>query len=403
MSAPAVFVLLFAVATAVALAVRALKVPYTVALVLAGLALGATRAIPAPHLTEELLYSVFLPGLLFEAAFHLKARLYWQNKLALHALALPGVALATVGTAGILAVAAPVGLGWGAALAFGALTAATDPIAVVALFKSLRTPKRLALLVEGESLLNDGTAVVLTAIVVRYAVGEPVTLAGAAVDFVRIAGGGALLGASLALALSQISKRVDDPLIEITLTTIAAYGSFVAAEQLHLSGVMATVAAGIAMGSHAAPRVMSTRTVASVEAFWEYVAFAFNSIVFLLIGFEVRVGELLRAAAPVGIAYAAIVVVRAIVVGVVTMALSRTPEQIPWRWSVLVTWGGLRGALSMVLALALPPAFPQRQLLVTMTFGVVILSLLVNGLTIAPLLRWLGVARSDANDARPSA
>ena len=159
------FVMLFAVATAVALVARWIKVPYTVALVVAGLVLGSARVIDPPHLTKELLYAVFLPGLVFEAAFHLDAQKFWQNKLAIHALAIPGVAAAIGLTAILLQPVASAlhfvdGFGMRHALVFAALIAATDPIAVVALFKSLGAPKRLTVLVEGESLLNDGTAVV---------------------------------------------------------------------------------------------------------------------------------------------------------------------------------------------------------------------------------------------------
>ena len=389
-------ILLFGLAAGVALLVRSLRVPYTTALVVAGLVLGPTHLLPTLHLTRELLYAVFLPGLLFEAAFHLDARQFWLHKFAIASLALPGVVIAIAVTAPALVLTlqalsfGPV-FGWPAALVFAALIAATDPIAVVALFKSLGAPRRLGVIVEGESMVNDGTSVVLFAIAVGVASGAEVGILGAAVDFVRVVGLGVLLGATIGFLLSLLTARVDDPLIEITFTTIAAYGSFILAEQVHASGLLATVAAGMVIGSYGAPRGMSQTTRITVQSFWEYVAFALNSIVFLLIGFQVSVGRLLTSWEPIAVAYVVVMAARAIVVFLVLASLRRTSERIPWSWGVVLTWGGLRGALSMVLALALADDFPQRSLVVTVTFGVVILSILANGLTVGPLLRQLGL------------
>jgi len=399
------FVMLFAVATAVALVARWIKVPYTVALVVAGLVLGSARVIDPPHLTKELLYAVFLPGLVFEAAFHLDAQKFWQNKLAIHALAIPGVAAAIGLTAILLQPVASAlhfvdGFGMRHALVFAALIAATDPIAVVALFKSLGAPKRLTVLVEGESLLNDGTAVVFFTLILGAVTGGSFSVGGALLDFVRVVGFGTLVGVIIGYLASKLTQRVDDPMIEITLTTIAAYGSFLFAEHFHLSGVIATVAAGMLCGNYGARTGMSPSTRIAVESFWEYVAFALNSIVFLLIGFEVHVDGLLRSWQAILIAYLAVTVGRAALIYLVTLVLRRTKESIPWSWSAVLTWGGLRGGLSMVLVLALPKDFSHRELLVTMTFGVVILSILLQGLSMGPLLRKLGLVgvRADRQD-----
>ncbi len=241
MGTEASFVLLFVVATAVAIGARRFRLPYTVALVLAGLVLGIVHLFEPPNLTKELLYSVFLPGLLFEAAFHLEFRDFWRDRTAIAALAVPGVAAAIGLTAVILE---PIiktlelgqGFGWPHAIVFGALIAATDPIAVVAMFKSLGAPRRLGVLMEGESLLNDGTAIVLFSLVLDMVSGGTGTAAGIVVEFVKIVGGGLALGVLIGLGISQVIKQIDDPMIEITLTTIAAYGSFLAAEQLGFSG-----------------------------------------------------------------------------------------------------------------------------------------------------------------------
>jgi CPA1 family monovalent cation:H+ antiporter len=391
-----VFVVLFVLATAVAVVARRLKVPYTVALVLAGVLVGATRAFEPPHLTKELLFAVFLPGLLFEAAYHLEYRRFVQNRTAILALALPGVAVAIGLTASLLVPAAGVlhvldGLTLPHALVFAALIAATDPIAVVALFKSVGAPKRLGVLIEGESLLNDGTAVVFFTMALGIAAGAPFSPLGAAVDFVKVVGMGVAIGAGVGLAVSFAIQKIDDPMIEITLTTIAAYGSFGVAEQFHFSGVIATVTAGLIVGNYATHTGMSPSTRVAVETFWEYVAFALNSIVFLLIGFAVDLDNLIASWKVILVAYLAVMIARAVVVAVVSLALRRTKERISWRWSVILAWGGLRGALSMVLVLALPADFPHRSTLVSMTFGVVVLSLLGQGVTTSWLLRRLGI------------
>jgi len=396
-------ILLFTAATAVAIASRRLKIPYTVALVLAGLGLGATHAIRGLHLTKELLYSVFLPGLVFEAAYHLKLSELRDNARAILALAVPGVLVAIGVTATLLMTSSGFaevesGFGWSHALVFAALIAATDPIAVVALFKTLGAPPRLTLLVEAESLVNDGTTIVLFTIVYAAVSGGGISVATGLLEFVEVVGLGLVVGAIVGLAVSHIIGRVDDPMIEISLTTIAAYGSFVVAEELHLSGVIATVSAGMLCGN-IAPRGMGPATRVAVESFWNYVAFALNSLVFVLIGLEVHIGRLLSEWRPILVAFVAVIGGRAFVVFLATAFLRWTREAIPWRWSVVLTWGGLRGALSMVLALALDPEFPHREIIVTMTFGVVLLSIVLQGITTEPLLRVLGLTRDGTAGA----
>jgi CPA1 family monovalent cation:H+ antiporter len=392
-------ILLFSAATGVAIAARHLKIPYTVALVVAGLGLGATRIIEGVHLTKDLLFSVFLPGLVFEAAYHLELSEFRDNALAILALAVPGVLVAIGATATLLVTSANFGevasgFGWSHALVFAALIAATDPIAVVALFKNLGAPRRLALLVEGESLVNDGTSIVLFGIIYTAVGGGGISVGAGLLQFALVVGCGLAIGAAAGFAASHVIEQIDDPMLEITLTTIAAYGSFVAAEEFHFSGVIATMTAGMLCGSYGAPRGMSPATRIAVESFWAYLAFAMNSLVFLLIGLEVRISHLLAEWRPILLAFAAVIGGRALVVFLASALLRRTTEAIPWRWSVVLTWGGLRGALSMVLALSLDPEFPHREIIVTMTSGVVLLSIVVQGITAEPLLRALGLTRA---------
>jgi CPA1 family monovalent cation:H+ antiporter len=392
------FILLFTVASAVALVARRLRIPYTVALVLAGLVLGGFDLLPAPALTKSLLFTVFLPGLIFEAAFHIDSREFRANLISILSLAVPGVIASTALVAFVLTpVFGLLGLSgmafdWKVGLVFGALISATDPVAVVALFRTMRAPRRLTLLLDAESLLNDGTAIVFFTLSLSLLSGTATTASALALQFLSIVGVGALVGATIGAVVALLTRKIDDPMIQITLTTIAAYGSFVSAETLHASGVIATVAAGMLCGNFGVRGGgMSASTRVASESFWEYVVFALNSIVFLLVGFEVRLSSLLDDWLPILTAYLVVTAGRAIMITASHAVLGFTRERFPRRWTIVLTWGGLRGALPMVLVLSLPATFPERDLLVSMTFGVALLSILVQGLTMSGLLKWLGL------------
>ncbi len=399
------FVLLFVIAAAVAVVAARFRIPYTVALVLAGIGIGATHLIAPPALTRDLLFSVFLPGLLFEAAFDLRFADLWRNKLTIGGLAVPGLLTAIAATTAILlcvahvagrsapSTVAPL---WHAALLFAALISATDPIAVVALFRSLGAPHRLTVLLEAESLFNDGTAVVSFALALALVAGTTTSVPALTLGFVRAVGGGACVGLLIGMIADQSIRRLDDPVIETAITMIVAYGSFVLAERLHASGVIATVTAGLVCGNVAARSAMSSRTLTAVTAFWGYVAFALNSFVFLLLGFTVRLSALAAYWVLIAIAFGAVLVARAGVMATTLGLLRPTREHIPFAWGALLTWGGVRGALSMVLALSIPRDFPDRDLVVAVAFGVVTVSILVQGLTMPFLTRRLGVLRSPS-------
>jgi len=390
------FILLFVVATAVAIAARRLRLPYTVALVLTGLILGALKLFPAPHLTKNLLFAAFLPGLIFEAAFHIQWREFRDNLITILTLAVPGVIASTALVAFVLpivfgAFGVTPGFGWRHALVFGALISATDPVAVVALFRSLGAPHRLTTLLDGESLLNDGTAIVFFALSLSLVAGTATTAGTLTLQFASIVGVGAGVGALIGAVASVLMRKIDDPMIEITLTTIAAYGSFVTAETLNASGVIATVGAGMLCGNLGARTGMSASTRLASESFWEYVTFALNSIVFLLIGFEVHLPTLLSYWIPILVAYLIVTVGRALVIIAGRALLGLTRERFPWCWTVVLTWGGLRGALPMVLVLSLPDTFAYRELLISMTFGIAVITILVHGITMSGLLKRLGI------------
>ncbi len=400
MSLEILIILLFVVATAVAIAARRLGVPYTAALVATGLVLGALHVLDPPHLTEEMLFAIFLPGLIFEAAFHLEFRSFWRDRLVIASLAVPGVLVSLGLTAALLVASArllPAGgeFTWPVALIFGSLIAATDPIAVVGLFRSMGAPRRLSTLMEGESLLNDGTAIVVFSLILGAVLGNHTDTSSLVLEFLTVVGMGALIGGLMGTSAAHVIQRINDPMIETTLTTIAAYGSFLLAEQLHYSGVIATVVAGLIVGNYAAQTGMAPSTRLAVETFWEYVAFALNSLVFLLIGFEVSLPALVAAWRPILLGFLAVTMARALVIGAITLVLARSRHRIPKAWALVLTWGGLRGAISMVLVLGLPAALGARSELITVTFGVVVLSILLNGLTMGPLMRRLGIGHSS--------
>jgi monovalent cation:H+ antiporter, CPA1 family len=393
-------ILLFVLATVVALLAKRLRVPYTVALVVAGLVLGSVGGLRPPVLTKELLFALFLPGLLFEAAFHLDAEEFWRNRLTIFSLALPGVVAATILTAGALVAAlrlagAESHLGWGPAFVFATLIAATDPIAVVAVVRTLGAPARLGVLIEGESLLNDGTAAASFGIAVTYVLGAQPQTVSLVVDFLYLIVGGVIIGGVIGLLTWKLAAWVDDPMLMITLTTTAAYGSFLIGEGLQTSGVIATVTAGLLSGNRASLEGMAPSIRASVQVFWEYVAFALNSLVFLLVGFQARVPSLIAEWRPIVIAYLVVTLSRTVVTYGLN-AVHPKDERLSREWTAVLTWSGLRGSLAMVLALSLPLTMPQRDLVVTITVGVVVLSILVQGLTVRPLLRWLRIAGPPA-------
>jgi CPA1 family monovalent cation:H+ antiporter len=300
-----------------------------------------------------------------------------------------GVLLATIVTGYLVHWA--LGLPILIALLFGAIISATDPISVLAIFKTLNINKRLSVLIEGESLLNDGTAVVVFQILLTAVAGGGLSLGKGIGQFLLAVIGGAALGLVMGYSASKITQTIDDPEVEITLTTIVAYGSYLLASSLHLSGVIATASAGLIVGNIGANRGMSARTRAALESFWEYLAFVMNSLVFLLIGLEVHVDSLGRAWSAVLFAIAAVLIGRVLSVYSLVPLSNLLAEKISLRWQHVFVWGGLRGALALALALSLDNGFPYRARLLDLTFGVVIFSILVQGLTTKPLLRGLGL------------
>jgi CPA1 family monovalent cation:H+ antiporter len=382
-------VLLVLVATLVAIAVRRIRLPYTVALVLVGLFIAIRRPLDI-EVTPELILSLFVPPLIFEAAFHLDLRLLRDNLPSILMLAVPGVLLTALFVGG--GVALGTSLPFATAIVFGALIAATDPVAVVALFRELGVPRQLATTVEGESLFNDGTAIVIFRIALAAAVSGVFDPVDGVFDFLEVALGGMAVGLALGWLTAQLIARLDDRLISATLTTVLAYGAYLLAERMHVSGVLAVVMAGLLAGNLGATRT-SPMTKSTIFTLWEYLAFVANSLIFLLIGLEVDLPQLWANLGPIVVAVAAVLISRAMVVYGLSwlFSLGRDRIRIRLSWQHVLFWGGLRGAISLALALSLPATLAHRDVLLSMTFGVMLFTLMGQGTTIQFLLKRLGL------------
>jgi CPA1 family monovalent cation:H+ antiporter len=384
------------VAILVAIIVRRMRLPYTVGLVVAGAGLAATGLETGAMLTHELIFDVILPPLLFEAALSIHWRRLSRDIAPVLLLSTLGVVISAAVVAGGLMRLAhwPVK----AAAVFGVLIAATDPIAVLAMFKDAGVKGRVRLLVESESLFNDGAAAVLFALVLSWS--QPGAVAQDVATVLRsvalMTGGGIATGFLVGAAAILIAGRTDDHLVEATLTSVAAYGSFLIAEHLHCSGVLSTVAAGLLLGNLGVLREEEDRNALSsggrafVIELWEFVAFIANSLIFLLIGLKVAAIHF-SSLEPATLALA---------LGLVVLARAVAVYPLCWlfhasRWAIspaeqhALWWGGLRGALALALALSLPDSFPLHDEILVTAFAVVVFSVVAQGLTFPMLMRRL--------------
>ncbi len=387
-SGVAALVLLLTVAVVIAILVRRLPIPYVVALAVVG-AVGGSFAAGRPiHLTHSLILFILLPGLLFEAAFNLRWRHLRANLAGVVALATVGVFL-TAGLAGLV-FHQLLGIGLAAAIVLGAVVAPTDPVAVVAVFRRLGTPSRLTNLIESESLLNDGTGVIVFSIALGLlGTGVEFSWGSAAWQFLSLSGGGLLFGLAAGFGLSLLTRRIDDPQVEISLTVLAAYGGYLLAEFLHVSGILAVVGAGLVLGNYGRPRAMSERTQVAVAAFWDAIQFLLNSVIFLLIGLDLPLASVLAIVPLVLAGFAIVTATRAVAVYGLLLLLRPLGRAVNLRWQTLIVWSGLRGAVAIALLLSLPDAPAELQIVKPVAYGVVLLSILLQGGTISPAARLL--------------
>ncbi|WP_047154496.1 cation:proton antiporter [Aneurinibacillus tyrosinisolvens] len=388
------WILLLAIAVGVTFIADKLRQPYPTFLVIVGLIIGL---VPIPALenikhfsTNDVVFQtaviiIFLAALLGDAALKLPLDELRENKKPILLLAFVGTFLTFLLVLSLTYLLLRLPLQQ--ALIFGSLMAATDPVSVLSIFRSMGLNKRLSIIVEGESLANDGVAVVLFKIALVTTV---LTLTGVSqglLIFIKVVCGGIVIGGLGGFLASRITSRIDNHLVEIGLSIVLFYGAYELAEHFHLSGVIAVVTAGLILGTYGKNIGMSDLTHERMDSFWEVVAFIANILIFLMVGLQV---------ANISFADKWMLVVGSILIVLIARFIAVYvslifDKGVPRPWKHVIAWGGLKGSLSIALILSISPTFPGRELLLAMTFTNVVFSLLVQGVTIKKLVSFLGV------------
>jgi len=402
--------LLFLAATALAIVARRIGIPYPILLVLGGLALGFVPGLPRIELEPDIVFLLFLPPILFGAGYFTSIRDFKANLRAIGLLSI-GLVLTTIVVVAVVAQTLIPGLGWPAAFALGAIVAPPDAVAATAIFQRLGVPRRVVTILEGESLVNDATALVAYRFAIAAAMTGAFSLAQAGISFVLVAAGGVALGVLIGMGSAAILRRIDDPVFSVVLTFLFPVAAYLPAEIFGLSGVLSTVAAGIYVGRNA-PRSMSSSVRIAGTSAWQVLLFLINGTVFILIGVQLpTVLENLGGRPPlelVGLAVGislTVILVRILWVFPGTYLPRRVSARIrsreptpPPRNVFIVSWAGMRGVVSLAAALALPTTlpngqpFPERDLLIFLTFAVILATLVGQGLTLPLVIRALGIA-----------
>jgi monovalent cation/hydrogen antiporter len=408
---------LFVAVPALSVLARFLDVPYPILLVIGGLAIGLLPGLPDVELHPDLVLVLFLPPLLYVAAFFSNLRDFRADLRPISLMAI-GLVLCT---ACIVAVAAHEligGLSWGAAFALGAIVSPTDPLAATTIARRLGAPRRVVTIVEGESLVNDGTALVIYKVAVAAAVGGSFSVASAGLDFVVSVAGGVLVGLVVGYGVAEVRKRVEDPLSEITISLFTAYAAYLPAEELGVSGVLAAVTIGIYLGWRA-PELTTAGTRLQLNSVWQFTSFLLNAVLFMLIGLQLPQvvdslgGHSLGEAVLYGTLVSAIVICARLLWVLLTpfvlRALDRRQAQVArrsgWRERLVIGWSGMRGAVALAAALALPletdagAPFPERDLIIFITFVVILATLVLQGLTLPLLIRRVDIS-DDGEEER---
>src|SRR5579875_748791 len=390
-------VLLLLIALVVILITRRLSVPYTLGLVVVGLLISIFHVLPSVRLDPDLVLFVFLPALLFQGAWEMHVSDLWAHWLAVLLLAVPGVLISLV------VIAVPVhfltGIDWLSSLLLGAILSPTDPVAVLGLFRQLKVDVGLSTIIEGESLFNDGMAGVLYSTFLSFVLlsqqGTVFTTGQALLTglltFLLEAGGGVVIGLICGYLISRFVSLIEGPLIETTVTIVAAYGVYLLADSLHTSAILAVIVSALLLGSYGRETGMGPRTQESVDTFWEVLAFLANALIFLLIGTQLNPPGLFAGLIPASLLLTALVTLGTVLLARLLIILGLLVLNRPLRmgierpWRLLIFWSGLRGALSLALVLALPLTVSDRDALVLSTYAVVFFTLMVQGFS----LRWV--------------
>jgi len=405
--------LLLALITAVAglsVLARLVRVPYPILLVLGGLVLGFVPGMPNVELPPELILVAFLPPLLYWSGFFATPRDLRADARTISLLAV-GLVLATAAAVAVVAHAMVDEMTWPAAFALGAIVSPTDPLAASAIGRRLGVPRRLLNVLEGESLVNDATALVAYRIAVAAAVSGGFVAWQAGLRFVVTAAGGVAVGLLVGWLVAELRGRLDDPVVEIVVSVFTGYAAYLPAELLDVSGVLAAVAAGLYVGWRA-PTVSSASTRLLGYSFWEVLVYLANAVLFILVGLQLQpiLEDLSGTAVAVLVGQGALI--SAVVVAVrlgwgfsvpyLVRLIDRRPSQamrrVGARERLLLGWSGMRGAVSLAAALALPLDFPLRNLILFLTFSVILATLVVQGLTLPALIRGLRLEEDDAEE-----
>jgi CPA1 family monovalent cation:H+ antiporter len=404
---------LLVVVAALGIAARLVKVPYPIVLVIGGLLIGLVPGLPVVVLQPDLVFLLFLPPLLYIAAFFTSVRDFKEQVQPILRLAV-GLVLATTVVVAIIAHAFLPDLGWALAFALGAIVSPTDAVAATAIFRQVGVPRRLLTVLEGESMLNDATGLVTYRVAVAAAVGGSFSMTQAGLQFVFVSVLGIAIGLAVGWVIARVRKLLRDPPIEITLSLLTPYAAYLPAEAVGASGVLSVVASGVYLG-RLAPRIMDADTRVQGRAVWDTLVFVLNGLVFVLIGLQMpSIVAGLRSRPIGGLVELTVLVCLSVVairfLWVFLTDLSRLLRRDPnaWREDVVLSWAGMRGVLSLAAALALPFALgsgdrlPQRDLLIFLTVCVILVTLVGQGLTLPWLLRALHL-RSDGIEAHEEA
>ena len=404
MEAIEIVLLLLAVVALITVLARRIGVPYPILMVVGGLGLGFVPGLPRVDLEPEIVLLLFLPPILFSAAYLSSPRELWRNVRPISLLAFGLVLTTTLAVAVVMVNLVP-GIGWPAAIALGAIVSPPDAIAATAIAQRLGLPRRLVTILEGESLVNDATALVTYRLAVAAAApGAAFVASDAVLTFFTVAIGGVLIGLAVGWLTTWLLAKLDDPPVEVLLTLLAPFAAYLPAEQLGVSGVLAAVSGGLLVG-HRASRVMSSDTRVLGVGTWQMTIFVVNGLAFVLIGLQLPSVMATVAERPVAELAALAAAISITVIGVrlawvfpatylprwLVPSLARR-DPAPPRSAVLVLgWAGMRGAVSLAAALALPAGFPERDLLIFLTFVAILATLVGQGLSLPALIRWLGL------------
>src|SRR5213083_1703337 len=390
-----------------ALVARKIRVPYPILLTCGGVLLALVPGLPAIQLEPQLVFNLFLPPLLYPAALFTSWRDFRMNLRPILSLAIVLILLTMTATAYLFH--GSTGLPLAVAFVFGAIISPPDAVAALSVTQSLRVPRRIIVILEGESLVNDATAFISFRFAVAAVMTGAFSLGQASLQFLFVAAGGICVGLAVGWLATQLQKRLDDPPVQTMFSLLTPYVAYFTGEKLHVSGILAVVIAGIYYGWRA-PRILSGRMRLQALPVWEMVTFILNGVLFMLIGLQLP--QVIAALAP-GMATRVVELAMVVVLVIVLVRFvwmfganylprifgrkARRKNRVPWQHTALIAWTGLRGADSLAGALAIPfllptgEPFPGRDLILLLTFCVIFGTLVLQGLTLAPLVRWLGV------------